>query len=158
PYPLWARLRETPVCWQEDGPEEQGAYVVSTYREIEALLHDPRLSSDLGHSTQAGRRPRGVTSRGEFIAQDPPDHDPLRALTMRHFGPPERRRYLEGLRPEIRRLVTTLLDRLRGQRPIDLVDAFAYPLPVTVICRILGVPLEDEPRFHVWTKALLESI
>src|SRR5262245_56861721 len=67
PYPLWAKLRETPVCWQEDGPEEKGTYVVSTYREIEALLHDPRLSSDLSHSTQTGRRPRGITSRDDFI-------------------------------------------------------------------------------------------
>jgi cytochrome P450 len=46
PWPLWARLRETPVCWQEDGPDNAGAYVVSTYREVEALFHDPRLSSD----------------------------------------------------------------------------------------------------------------
>src|SRR3982074_1792291 len=46
PYPLWAKLRQSPVCWQEDGPDEAGTYVVSTYREIAALLHDPRLSSD----------------------------------------------------------------------------------------------------------------
>ncbi len=44
PYPLWAKLRQTPVCWQEDGPDAAGTYVVSTYREIEALLHDPRIS------------------------------------------------------------------------------------------------------------------
>src|ERR1700722_17287932 len=47
PYPLWAKLRQTPICFQEDGPDEAGTYVVSTYREIEALLHDPRISSDM---------------------------------------------------------------------------------------------------------------
>jgi cytochrome P450 len=59
---------------------------------------------------------------------------------MRHFGPPERPEYLEQLRPQILRIVTTLLDQVQGQRQIDFIERFAYPLPVTVICRILGVP------------------
>jgi cytochrome P450 len=77
---------------------------------------------------------------------------------MRHFGPPERPAYLQQLRPEILRIVTTLLDGLRGQRQIDLVEHFAYPLPVTVICRVLGVPREDEPKFHVWAEAIAENL
>jgi len=77
---------------------------------------------------------------------------------MRHFGPPERPEYLEQLRPEIERIVTKLLDRVSDQRQIDLVESFAYPLPVTVICKILGVPQEDEPQFHVWASALVESV
>jgi cytochrome P450 len=76
---------------------------------------------------------------------------------MRHFGPPERPAYLEQLRPEIVRIVTALLDQLQGSRQFDLVDRVAYPLPVTVICRILGVPLEDEPQFRVWATALTEN-
>jgi cytochrome P450 len=158
PYPLWAQLRQTPVCWQEDGPDEGGTYVVSTYREIGALLHDPRVSSDLRNSVQTGGRPRTPNAPYVFIGLDPPEHDRLRQLTMRHFGPPERPAYLEQLRPEIRRIVTALLDQLQGQRQLDLVEAFAYPLPVTVICQILGVPLEDEPQFHVWATALVESL
>jgi cytochrome P450 len=76
---------------------------------------------------------------------------------MRHFGPPERPEYLEQLRPEISRIVTSLLDDLEGERQIDLVEGFAYPLPVAVICRILGVPIEDQPRFRVWADAVVES-
>src|SRR6266581_5161076 len=158
PYPLWAKLRQTPVCWQEDGPDEGGTYVVSTYREIEALLHDPRISSDSRNSAQTGGRPRTSTDPYRFINLDPPEHDRLRRLAMRHFGPPERPAYLEQLRPEMVRIVTTLLDQMRGQRQIDFVESFAYPLPVTVICRILGVPREDEPRFHVWASLLVESL
>jgi cytochrome P450 len=158
PYPLWAKLRQTPVCWQEDGPDEKGTYVVSTYREIEALLHDPRISSDFRNSTQTGGHTRAPHAEYTFIALDPPEHDRLRRLAMRHFGPPERPEYLERLRPEILRIVTALLDQLQGQRQIDLVERFNYPLPVTVICRILGVPQEDEPRFRPWTKALIESV
>ncbi len=82
----------------------------------------------------------------------------LRGLAMRHFGPPERPAYLEQLRPEVARIVTTLIDQMRGQRQIDFVESFAYPLPVTVICRMLGVPLEDEPKFHVWASSLAESL
>ena len=157
PYPLWARLRQTPVCWQEDGPDEAGTYVVSTHREIVGLLHDPRISSDMRNSTQTGGRPRFPTAPYAFINLDPPEHDRLRRLAMRHFGPPERPEYLQQLRPEMLRIVTTLLDRLRGQRQIDLVESFNYPLPVTVICRLLGVPQEDEPQFHVWASTIVES-
>ncbi len=158
PYLLWAKLRQTPVCWQEDGPDEAGTHVVSTYREIEALLHDPRISSDLRNYVQNGGRPRTTTDPYKFISLDPPEHDRLRRLAMRHFGPPERPEYLEQLRPEMVRIVTTLLDQMRGQRQIDFVESFAYPLPVTVICRILGVPREDEPQFHVWAEAIVESL
>jgi len=158
PYPLWARLRRTPVCWQQDGPDEAGTYVVSTHREIVALLHDPRISSDMRNSTQTGGRPRFPTAPYAFINLDPPEHDRLRRLGMRHFGPPERPEYLQQLRPEMLRIVTTLLDRLRGQRQIDLVESFTYPLPVTVICRLLGVPLEDEPQFHVWASTIAETV
>jgi cytochrome P450 len=158
PYPLWAELRQTPVGWQEDGPDEAGTWVVSTYREILALLHDPRLSSDFRNSTQTGGLTRAPNSEYTFISLDPPEHDRLRQLTTRYFGPPERPAYIEQLRPEIRRVATTLLDQVQGQRQFDFVDRFAYMLPVTVICRILGVPVEDEPRFHQWVKALVESL
>ena len=157
PYPLWARLRQTPVGFQEDGPDEAGVYVVSTYREIVALLHDPRLSSDLRHSTQTGGRTQTSSDPYRFLNLDPPEHDHLRQLAMRHFGPPERPAYLEELRPEIERIVTTLLDQVQGQRQFDFVERFAYPLPVTVICRILGVPRDDEAQFSVWASALIES-
>src|SRR5262249_21492 len=133
PYPLWAKLRQTPVCWQEDGPDAAGTYVVSTYREIESLLHDPRISSDLRNSTQTKGRTLTLNAPYTFISLDPPEHDRLRALAMRHFGPPERPEYLEQLRPEILRIVTALLDNLQGQHQLDLVERFNYPLPVGVI-------------------------
>src|SRR6516225_7491287 len=72
PWPLWAKLRQTPVCWQEDGPDEKGTYVVSTYREIEALLHDPRMSSDLRKSEQTGGQTRAPNAAYQFISLDPP--------------------------------------------------------------------------------------
>jgi cytochrome P450 len=156
PYPLFAELRETPVSWQEDGPAEAGTYVVSTYREIAALLHDPRISSDLRKGARSGG-PRTPTAPFQFLNLDPPEHDRLRRLAARHFGPPERPEFLEGLRPEIERITAALVDGLLEERRIDVVSRVAYPLPVDVICAILGVPREDQPRFHVWADALIES-
>lgn len=158
PWPLWAKLRETPVCWQEDALDDAGAYVVSTYRDVEAMFHDPRLSSDERNNRQTGERPLEPLAPHKFISLDPPEHDRLRSLAMRHFGPPARPAYLEQLRPEIERIVTTMLDQLAGQRQFDFTESFAYPLPVTVIGRILGVPPDDEPQFKVWASAVVESV
>jgi cytochrome P450 len=118
----------------------------------------PLVSSDLRNWVQAGGRPQAPTDPYEFINLDPPKHDRLRRMAMRHFGPPNRPTYLEQLRPEMLRIITKLLDQLQGQRQIDFIERFAYPLPVTMICRILGVPPEDEPRFHVWAEAVAESV
>jgi cytochrome P450 len=155
PYPLYAELRRTPVVREPDG-----SYVVSTYREIVDLLHDPRISSDArtaadgtGASDDA---PAGLPPA--FIRTDPPEHDRLRRIVNRPFGPPHTPGRVDGMVPDLRRLVTGLIDGLAGQSEVDLVDQFAYPFPVTVICELLGVPREDEPRFHGWAQALVDAL
>ncbi|WP_432027056.1 cytochrome P450 [Streptomyces sp. 1222.5] len=152
PYPLYAELRRTPVARQEDG-----SYVVSTYREIADLLHDPHLSSDVRNLSHPmpGAQDRGTPS---FINVDPPEHDRLRRLAMRHFGPPHTPGLVTGLEPDLTRTVGSLIDDFAGKERIDVVDDFAYPFPVTVICHLLGVPREDEPRFRVWVNALIDAI
>ncbi|GAA2372781.1 cytochrome P450 [Dactylosporangium salmoneum] len=140
PYPLYRELRKTPVVREADG-----TYVVSRYRDIVALLHDPRISSRRGNLQG-------------FIETDPPEHDRVRRALNRYYGPPETPDRIDRMRPELLEIVTGLIDRLDGRTEIDIVDDFAYPLPVTAICRLLGVPLEDEPRFHVWADALVEGI
>jgi cytochrome P450 len=157
PYPLYARLREIPVALQDDG-----AYVVSTHAEIARLLHDPRISSDerksdsgAGALAASGKLwPEGQEDFQPFIFLDPPDHDRLRRIVMSHFTPAR----VEGMRNWVARLVDELLEA-RGERgQLDVVDDLAYPLPVTVICELLGVPREDEPRFHGWAAALARSL
>jgi cytochrome P450 len=156
PYPLFAELRRTPVCWQEDGPHEGGTWVVSTYREIVSLLHDPRVSSDFRNCEQTAGQGAELEPFS-FIRLDPPEHDRLRRLAMRHFGPPERPAFVEQLRPEIERIAASLVDQLVGGRSFDVVARVAYPLPVQVICAVLGVPTEDQPRFRVWADKLVEA-
>lgn len=154
PYPLYAELRKTPVVALEDG-----SYVVSTYRDIVALLHDPRISSDRRNlaDTFAGREPGLPGRMPAFIALDPPAHDRLRQLAMRQFGPPGSPDLIERMRPELTAIVTGLIDAIADDKRADIVEAVAYPFPVTVICRLLGVPREDEPRFHAWSSELVET-
>ncbi|TVZ95222.1 cytochrome P450 [Streptomyces sp. BK340] len=152
PYPLYAELRETPVALQEDG-----SYVISTYRELADILHNPHLSSDvrnLSHPMEAFERPGAPA----FINLDPPEHDRLRRMAMRHFGPPHTPGLVAGMDPDLTAIVGGLIDAFAGKEQIDIVDDFAYPFPVTVICHLLGVPREDEPRFHLWVNDIIESI
>ncbi|MFJ4471716.1 cytochrome P450 [Streptomyces sp. NPDC089424] len=152
PYPLYAELRRTPVALQEDG-----SYVVSTYRELTDLLHNPHLSSDVRNLARPMEAAEGRSSPA-FINLDPPEHDRLRRMAMRHFGPPHTPGLVNGLEPHLTSTVAGLIDDFAGKERIDVVDDFAYPFPVTVICRLLGVPREDEPRFRLWVNDIIESI
>jgi cytochrome P450 len=155
PYPLYAELRKTPVARQDDG-----SYVVSTYREIVELLHDPRISSNPHNVGDAAYSPSDETLGlpPSFLRVDPPDHDWLRRVVTRHFGPPHTPDRVDGMVPDLRRIVTSLIDGFAGRTEVDIVDQFAYPFPVTVICELLGVPREDEPRFHVWVEAMVQAL
>ncbi len=164
PYPLYAELRQTPVMRAEDG-----TYVVSTYREIVALLHDPRLSSDQRNLPDPGAdgpaQASGENLPGQppsFIATDPPEHDRLRRLLTWNFGPPHRPGRVDSMLSGMYGIVTSEIDKFAGQdqpgtKRVDIVDDFAYPFPVTVICGLLGVPREDEPRFQALSDALIKA-
>src|SRR6201993_4663366 len=156
PYPFFDELRKTPVA-----RVTKGFSAVTGYQELIALAHDPRVSSDMRRSP-LGARPREITDPSvaemieqygqdnSFIQQDPPDHDRARRSCMRYFGPPHAPDMIPGQEPLCRQIVNDLLDKAIGKTRIDVVDDFAYPLPVEVICHILGVPPEDEPQFHQW--------
>src|SRR5258708_4212121 len=139
PYPLYAELRPTPVS-RADG----GSYVVSTSREIVALLHDPRVSSDYrNRANYAGTSDAAAGDDQEvaglppnFIALDPPGHDRVRRLLTRHFGPPHDPDRIVQLIPDLVEIVTGLIDNFAGRDQVDIVDDFAYPFPVTVIRRL----------------------
>ncbi|MGI5248665.1 cytochrome P450 [Actinacidiphila glaucinigra] len=153
PYPLYAELREAgPMVRQTDG-----SYLVGTFHEIAGLLHDPRLSADPRNRTTPAPAAPEETQHLPFLRLDDPEHHRLRTLAMRPFGPPHSPRRVDAMRGEITRITAELVDGLRGRDHVDIVDDLAYPLPVTVICRLLGVPREDESRFREWTDLLVAS-
>ncbi|MFD4601263.1 cytochrome P450 [Streptomyces sp. NPDC058464] len=158
PYPLYEELRKTPVLHEE----EDGPYLISTYHDIEALLHDPRISSDESNVTVGGNDelsgPEATGLPPSFIRLDPPEHDRLRRIANSSFGPPHRPHRLDDMRGQLEEIITGLIDGLGDAREFDLVDQVAYPFPVTVICRLLGVPREDEPRFRAWVDPIVAGL
>ena len=165
PYPFFDELRKTPVARVSGG-----IYAVTGYDEVMALAHDPRVSSDLRKGRPPAGLGRGIADESvvemtpeiagaygkepSFIAQDPPEHDRARRQCMRFFGPPDSPDLIPGQEPLCQQIVNEMLDNAsrkpKGENRMDVVDEFAYPLPVNVICRIMGVPIEDEPLFHAW--------
>jgi cytochrome P450 len=148
PYPLYEQMRRTPVA-----QVDEQRFLVSTYQDIWALLHDPRMSKEQRKSKVPVQGLRDV-AKDWILFLDPPEHTLLRRLVIHQFTP-ERIGSLQG---RIVETVTALLDAQQGQHQFDLVEGFAYPLPVTVICELLGVPREDEPRFHAWADKLAEGL
>ena len=143
PWPLYAQLRRDRVV-----PLAEGSYAVGRYDDVLALLHDPRVSSDAHTLTDPGDRI--IMDIMPFIDRDPPAHDRLRRVATRFFGPPDSPGLVTSQEPEIRRQIDTLIGAFPESGEVDVVDGFAYPLPVAVICRLLGVPAADEPQFRGW--------
>jgi cytochrome P450 len=144
PYRICAQFRD-------NGPFQlPGANVgvFSSYRDCDEVMRHPSSSSDRLKSTMArrafesGTAPRPLGPPG-FLFLDPPDHTRLRKLVSKAFAP----KVVNALQPDINSLVDGLLDRVAEKGEFEVVEDLAHPLPVAVICRLLGVPLEDEPQF-----------
>lgn len=155
PYPVYARCRERgPIALPE-----ANLVVFSSYRECDEVLRHPLSSSDRLTSTitqrqqASGEWPRPAGPPG-FLFLDPPDHTRLRRLVSKAFVP----KVVSALQPDITALVTGLLDGIAERGRFDAVADLAYPLPVAVICRLLGVPLEDEPKFSHASAVLAQAL
>src|SRR5262245_24517444 len=128
------------------------------HADVTTMLRDPRLSSDERRATsEAGREDPGRLSRS-LLFMDPPDHTRLRGLVARAFTP----KLVGELRPRARAIAGELLDTVAAHAAtgevVDLIRSLAYPLPVRVICSLLGVPETDEATFTVWSRALARSL
>ncbi|MFE2042399.1 cytochrome P450 [Streptomyces sp. NPDC059477] len=155
PYPLYAELREHGVARQQDG-----SYLVGTYDEVVQLFHDPRISSDLRNRAEPDEavlaEVHGMAPT--FIGLDDPRHERLRGIAMRPFGPPHTPGRIDALRGDITRIVQDLTDAFEGRERVDVVDDFAYPLPVTVIGKLLGIPAGDMGQLREWTDDMITSL
>ena len=155
PYPFFARLRTQEPIYELDVGFR--LYLVSGYDHASEVLRDPRFSSDERNTNaykEAGSEqhvlfantPFGRVARSMLVFRDDPDHKRLRDLVQKAFT----RRVVEDLRPRISQLVDELLDPVVDAGGGDLMSDFAYPLPVIVICELLGVPPADRHRFMDW--------
>ncbi len=151
PYSRYAALREEAPVYETG----LGFFVCTRYKECQFVLRDPRfgkeesdpeqwLRSHFGHLPNFPRLVELMADRRSMLSLNPPDHTRLRRLVSQAFTP----RTVEGLRPQIAGLVEDLLDDIPTGEVVDVMDVLAFPLPVAVIGRMLGVPPEDWARFR----------
>ncbi|KOV67619.1 cytochrome P450 [Streptomyces sp. MMG1121] len=149
----YERARDTPGLLRVQLPYGEPAWLATRYADARLVLGDQRFSRALGLEHDEPRSSEGRRDSG-ILSMDPPDHTRLRSLVAKAFTV----RQVEKLRPQIRELTSTLLGAMEAAGPpVDLVDRYALPIPVAVICRLLGVPEEDRPRFRAWSDAALST-
>jgi cytochrome P450 len=155
PYPAYARIRER-------GPlklPELNLTVFSSYRDCDDVLRNPLSASDFRRANPIDARlsaAEEADAYGEpsFLFLDPPDHTRLRKLVSKAFVP----KVIKALEPDITAFVDSLLDTVAQKGSFDVIADLAHPLPVAVICRLLGVPLEDEPEFSRASALSVQSL
>jgi cytochrome P450 len=151
PHPIYHRLRtEAPMLFVPQYDE----FILTRYDDCERVLRDPLFSSDPTHRRYAPpeaandlRSNIEDTSARVLLFLDPPDHTRLRRLVSKAFTP----RTIERLRVHVAELVEGFLGDVAGERSFDLIRSLAYPLPVTVICELMGVPVADRELFGPWS-------
>lgn len=174
-YPVYAAMRANGPVTRVDLPDDRVLWLVTHYGEAVEYLKDyERFANDPFNALseeeyavlfqgaaqqltpaqqEMAMQTDEVLSR-QLLGVDPPDHSRLRRLVAIPFTP----KYIEGLRPRIEAVATQLLDEIEtraasGRREIDLIDDFAYPLPLQVIAEMLGIPMTDREKFREWSHA-----
>jgi pimeloyl-[acyl-carrier protein] synthase len=159
PYPLYHQLRASDPVHHSP----LGFWVLTRHADVLGVLRDPRMSRDPRRSERMELL-RGSAEVDELLSSeeaapsmlfvDPPDHTRLRALVSKAFTPAA----VERLRPRVEAIVVELLDRVARTGRMDVVEDLAYPLPVTVICELFGVPEPDRDRFRTWSRELVRLL
>ncbi|MHA6631535.1 cytochrome P450 family protein [Pseudonocardia sichuanensis] len=163
PYSAYARLREETPVYRAAGGMGFEIWLITRQDAARAALTDPRLASHPRHAPQR-LRDRGIFTAEagpagvNMLSADAPDHTRLRRLVSKAFT----RRRIEALRPRVQEVTDALADAMthRNQQEdgaeVDLIAALAFPLPITVICELLGVPGADRDHFQAWSRAMIE--
>ncbi|SFC14004.1 cytochrome P450 family protein [Streptomyces aidingensis] len=161
PYPAYAWLREHAPVHRTELPSGVSAWLVTRYAEARQALADPRLSKNPARHSAAEHSRGRVGIPGERSANlmthllniDPPDHTRLRRLVSKAFTP----RRVAEFAPRVQALTDRLIDGFAADGEADLIDAFAFPLPIYAVCDMLGVPAEDQDSFRTWAGMMLHT-
>ncbi|MEZ0065816.1 cytochrome P450 [Streptacidiphilus sp. MAP12-20] len=153
PYAVYRGLHEVGPVHRIAGTDGLPAWLVTGYDDVRQALGDPRLSLDKRNAAPGGYRGLALPPAldANLLNMDPPDHTRIRRLVAQAFTP----RRVEQLRDPTRKTADQLLDAIAPQGRADLIAAYAAPLPITVICELLGVTPADRGDFRAWTDALI---
>ncbi|HKF74883.1 MAG TPA: cytochrome P450 [Candidatus Dormibacteraeota bacterium] len=160
PYPHYARVREGASAQREVQPSGMVSWLVPSYEHGRRVLTDAQFSSSFEHAEVENLRRGGLLdSAGDttlgpaMILSDPPVHTRLRGLVSRSFTPGR----VEALRPRVQEIADQLLEAMAPRGRADLIADFAEPLPVTVMCELLGVDPQSHGDFREWVTAMLTT-
>jgi len=131
--------------------DDKQVWQVFGYADVARILSDPATFSSDTTAFNLSQPDLDLVFQGSLMMRDPPQHRTLRTLVSHVFTP----RLVAALAPRITEITISLLDAVDGADRFDLIDTLAYPLPVTVIAELLGVPATDQPRFRSWVETLL---
>jgi cytochrome P450 len=149
PHDTLRQLREDQPARLIEMPDGARVWLLSRYEDARQALGDPRLSKRMRRSSLPGSG--GSPIGHHMLNADPPDHTRLRRLVSAGFTA----RRVERLEPRIAAIAAELLDAMAGSAEVDLIDAYAFPLPIQVICELLGVPSADRDSFRSWSNTLV---
>lgn len=157
---IFAELREQEPVIAQTSPYGRRMWYVARYADIEAILRDTehfamdfRAAFDPEALAKMDRPQIMDMVNNHLLTKDGEDHRRLRSLVTQAFTP----RRIAGLRPRIQQIADELLDRAQGRGEMDLVEEYAFPLPITVIAELLGIPVEDRANFRKWSDAFVSG-
>lgn len=156
PFPLFAQLRSVGAVVAMPmavGPGGTSAWMVTRLEEAVQVLKNQLFTVDPSKISRRDEQPSPSRGLGgllgqSMIAVDEPDHRRLRSLVSKAFTP----KYIQSLRPGIQQIADALLDRVQDKGHMDLVDEYAFPLPINVISNMLGVPTEGQALIREWSE------
>ncbi|SKT85301.1 cytochrome P450 105Q4 Cyp105Q4 [Mycobacteroides abscessus subsp. massiliense] len=152
PWPQSAGLADGEPLVRVHLPFGGDAWLARRYADVKAVLTDTRFSRAATIGADGPRPSPVINHHRGLINSDPPDHTRLRRLVAKAFTP----RRVEELRPRVQQIIDTLFDAMiAAGAPADLMEAISWPLPITVICEMLGVPTQDQQDFRQWTDQAL---
>lgn len=153
PHETYAQLRVLGAVHQMVLPNGMPVWLVTGYEEARRVLADARLSRAAARGAFDAAAPPEVRAAltHHMLASDPPDHTRLRRLVSAAFTA----RRVESLRPRVQQITDELIEAITGESEVDLMNEFAYPLPIRVICELLGIPVADQINFRRWSDAFV---
>ncbi|PRA07907.1 MULTISPECIES: cytochrome P450 [unclassified Paenibacillus] len=150
PYPVYEKLRKDEPVFRVMFPQGEFGWMITRYEDAVQILKDPRFSKDMVR--RYGADNQSIFSNN-MLFSDPPDHKRLRGLVQKAFTP----KLIANMRSHIQHIADDLLDNLPSQDKMNLIDDFAFPLPIIVISEILGVPAQDRDQFRIWSNTVIDA-
>ncbi|MCM3160787.1 cytochrome P450 [Metabacillus litoralis] len=157
PFPVYKDIRKKDPIFRFLMPNGQHAWIITSFKDASLVINDSRFVTNypVNNEVEESNLPphKAILSRN-LLSVNPSDHRRLRRLVQKAFTP----RMVEKLRERIEEITVDLLDRVQQKGEMKLIEDFAFPLPIKVICEMLGVPVKDQYKFQEWSNSLMESV